>query len=284
MLSAAETMRRYIFARTLSGSISSDLAPLLASGGALAERKQRHAELDARGHVARTRVHRGLVLLAGPWQVVDLPQQRPELRAQVRELRAQTDGLLVLGDRLARETGVRVGLAHLGVHVGDFAAREGVEPQEVAAGRPLDPRVDLPRGLVLAAVVVRHGQVERGLGVARVDRERALEVVLGLGEVAARVADDAEHVVHVGEAVVLVEDLPQHLLGLLELALLIVLAAEEQELLGVLVHGHAGAPGHEGAARPPARGYDETRRARESDFLRGDCTLACFLAPGTVCR
>ncbi len=66
--------------------------------------------------------------------------------------------------------------------------------------------------------------------------ERALEVVLGLREVAARVADDAEHVVHVREAVVLVQHLPQQRFGLVELALLIVLAAEEQELLRVLVH------------------------------------------------
>jgi hypothetical protein len=49
-------------------------------------------------------------------------------------------------------------------------------------------------------------------------------------------ADDTEHVVHVSEAIVLLEYLTQERFGLVELALLIVLAAEEQELLRMLVH------------------------------------------------
>ena len=107
---------------------------------------------------------------------------------------------------------------------------------QAAAGSAPDARVDLSGRLVLASVVVGDRQVQRGLGVARVDGERALEVVLRLREVAARMADHAEHVVHVGEAIVLLEHLPQERFGLVELALLIVLAAEEQELLRMLVH------------------------------------------------
>ena len=102
----------------------------------------------------------------------------------------------------------------------------GSSPCSGPPGRALDARVDLPRRLVLAAVVVGDREVQRGLGVVGVEGQRALEVVLGLREVAARVADDAEHVVHVGQPVVLLEDLAQHLLRLLELALLVVLAPE----------------------------------------------------------
>ena len=101
-------------------------------------------------------------------------------------------------------------------------------------------------------------------------------MVLGLREVAARVADDAEHVVHVGQAVVLLEDLPQHLLGLVELALLVVLAAEEQELLDVLVHLRA-YPGD--TTRGFAIRYAETPPERERDF-----TLRLCVAPRLCLR
>src|SRR5262249_31477461 len=49
--------------------------------------------------------------------------------------------------------------------------------------------------------------------------------------------DDAEHVVDVGVAVLLFEDHAKHLLGLLELPLGIVLAAEDEELLHTLIQG-----------------------------------------------
>jgi hypothetical protein len=68
-------------------------------------------------------------------------------------------------------------------------------------------------------------EIERGLGVTRVYRKRAFEVVFGLSEVAACVADDPQHVVDVGETLAVLEHLAQQGLSLLELTLLVVLAA-----------------------------------------------------------
>ena len=60
--------------------------------------------------------------------------------------------------------------------------------------------------------------------------------MLGGHEVSARVRDDAEHVVHVGEAIVALEDLAEERLGFVVLAFVVMLAAEEQYLLDALVH------------------------------------------------
>ena len=74
--------------------------------------------------------------------------------------------------------------------------------------------VDLLGLPVLPHVVVDDRQVERRVGVGRVDPQRRLEGPLGPGELALVVVDDAEHVVDVGEGLVLLDDLRQVLLGL----------------------------------------------------------------------
>ena len=56
------------------------------------------------------------------------------------------------------------------------------------------------------------------------------------------VIDDAEHVVDVGEGLVLLDDLREVLLGLLVLLLFEVAAAEGQQLLECVVHGAFGCP------------------------------------------
>ena len=70
---------------------------------------------------------------------------------------------------------------------------------------------------------------------------------LGLDEVAARVRDDAEHVEHVRETVGLRDDLLQQVLRFVELALLVMLASEQEQLLDVIIHG----PSFPGAACEP---------------------------------
>jgi hypothetical protein len=97
--------------------------------------------------------------------------------------------------------------------------------------------VDLARLVVLAAVVVGDRQVERRLGVARVDLERRLEGLLRVGEAPLVVIDDAEHVEDVGEPAVLLHDLREVLLGLVVLASLVVVAPERDELPEPVVHG-----------------------------------------------
>ena len=111
---------------------------------------------------------------------------------------------MIVADRLVRPEALR----------GDRVGRDAVDDQ-VVAHRVRTARRQVVVDRVVALVI----------GVATDE-----EVVLGLREVAARVADHAEHVVHVGESIVLLEDLAEHLLGLLEFALLIVLAAEEQHV------------------------------------------------------
>jgi hypothetical protein len=64
-----------------------------------------------------------------------------------------------------------------------------------------------------------------------------------LREIAATVRDDAEHVEHVGEAIGVLDDLFQQVLGFVELALLVVLAPEQEQLLQVVIHAYRA---HEG--------------------------------------
>src|SRR5580658_657990 len=60
--------------------------------------------------------------------------------------------------------------------------------------------------------------------------------MFGLRKVTARVADHAQHVVNVCESLRGFEHLSQGRLGLVEFALLVVLAAEQQPLLRMLIH------------------------------------------------
>src|SRR5262249_20302262 len=97
-------------------------------------------------------------------------------------------------------------------------------------------RVHLFRLAIFAEVVVGDREVERGLGVARVDLERLLEVLLGLREAPLAVRDHAEHVEEVGEAAVLARHLMEIRLRLVVLALLVVLLAERHQVAKLLIH------------------------------------------------
>ena len=175
---------------------------------------------------------------AGSGQLARLPEQRGELRSQVCEVGAEQDRLLVLRDRFAREAGVHVRLRQVRVHVRDLAPRERVESGRVAARSLLDLRVDLARLRELAAVVVGDGEVQCGLGVVRVQRQRTFEVALGVDVAGAAVRDDPEHVVNVGELVVVLEDLLEEALCQLELLLGVVFAPLQEHLPHVFVHGN----------------------------------------------
>src|SRR6185503_7547381 len=89
----------------------------------------------------------------------------------------------------------------------------------------------LARALVLAAIVVGDRQVERRFGVARVEAQRVLEGLLGVGEPTLRVIDHAEHVVEVGERRARGGGLGEVGLGSLVLAAAIMLAAERDQFL-----------------------------------------------------
>ena len=75
------------------------------------------------------------------------------------------------------------------MHVGELAARELVERVGLADAGRHGAGVDLARAVVLAAVVVGDREVERGLGVARVEPQRGLERLLGVLEPALGVID-----------------------------------------------------------------------------------------------
>ena len=96
--------------------------------------------------------------------------------------------------------------------------------------------VDLLRLLVLPHVVVDDGQVQRRLGVRGVEPQRRLEGALRPGELALVVVDDAEHVVDVGERLVLLDELRQVMLGLRVLLLVEVAPPQGEQLLERLVH------------------------------------------------
>jgi hypothetical protein len=122
------------------------------------------------------------------------------------------------------------------MHVGQLAAGERIQVVRLRVAVGDDAAVDFARLVVLAAVVVGHAQVERGLGVVGVDAERGLERVLGVLEAALGVIDDAEHVVDVGERRTLGHRLGQIRLRLVVLVGVIVLAAEADELLQAVRH------------------------------------------------
>jgi hypothetical protein len=134
-----------------------------------------------------------------------------------------------------------VGGADVGVHVRDLPLREGVEAARRALRRDEGALVDLLRLAVLAEVVEGHGEVERRLGVGRVDLEGLAEHPLGLGELALLMVDDAHHVVDVGVGDVLAQHLGEAGLGLVVLARDVVLAAAHDQVAhGVfraVIHG-----------------------------------------------
>ena len=111
----------------------------------------------------------------------------------------------------------------------------------VSIGRPArssmpDLAVDLARSVVFAEVIVGDHQVQLRLGVVRVQADGFFEVALGLCEVALGVRNHSEHVENICETIRLRHHLPQQILGLVELALLVVLPAQKEKLLDVIVH------------------------------------------------
>src|SRR4051812_10982435 len=122
------------------------------------------------------------------------------------------------------------------MHVGDLALGKRIAQASSRTPTPNAP-VDLARGVVLPEVVVGDHQVELRLGVVRVQSHRRLEVALRLRKVATAVRHHAEHVENVREAIRLLDDLLQEVLGFVELALLVVLAAEQEQLLQMVIHG-----------------------------------------------
>jgi hypothetical protein len=96
--------------------------------------------------------------------------------------------------------------------------------------------VDLASRVVFAEVVVGDHQIQLRFGVIRIQAHRLFEVPFGLIEIALGVRDHPEHVENIRESIGFGHDLPQQVLGLVELALLVVLPAQEQQLLDVVVH------------------------------------------------
>ena len=122
------------------------------------------------------------------------------------------------------------------MHVGDAPLDEGVGRLALAAALANLP-IELAGFRVVAEIVERHHQVQLRLGVVGVEHQRALEPVAREHEVAHAVRDHAEHVEDVGKPIGVLGDLAQQGLGLVVLALGVVLAAEEQELFDMVVHG-----------------------------------------------
>ncbi len=199
--------------------------------------------------------------------VAHLAQRRPEARADVDERRAERQRALIFAHGVGVHPDGVIGGAGVGVHVRDLALREGIE----AAGRALrggeSALVDLLGLAVLAEVVVRHGEVERGFGVGRVDLERAPEHSLGVAEASRLVIDDAQHVVDVGVGHVLAQDLGEAGLRLVVLARDIVIAPARHEiaqrvLVSLIVSLSHGRPqGRCSKARPVAREASGCRRS-----------------------
>jgi len=203
----------------------------------LSEREERDAQLDARCSVVRARFNGRLVLFSGAPEVVRLAQQGAKFGSQISELWAKANRPFILGNCVVKETRVSVRLGDFGVHVCDLAASERIQHMRTAARHPADPGVGLSCGVVFPPIVVGHGEVERGLRITGVDRERSLEVVFCLHEIAVTVANDSEHVMHVGESIALLENLSEQRLSPVELPFLVVFAAQQQSLLCLLVRG-----------------------------------------------
>jgi hypothetical protein len=118
---------------------------------------------------------------------------------------AAVERLAVGLDRLAQLAHLAVGVAEGRVQVGELAARGGVEP--VRRHRRQQPGPELPRALVLAALLVHRDQGEGRLGVGGVDLQGALQVGGGAFEIPIALPQDADHVVEVGVARVAAREL-----------------------------------------------------------------------------
>jgi hypothetical protein len=110
-----------------------------------------------------------------------------------------------------------------------------------ALAGPPEPRwrilaINLARGVVLPEVVVRDHQVQLRLGVIRIQADRLFEIPFGLREIALGVRDHPEHVENIRETIGFGHNLSQQVLGFVELALLVMLPAQEEKLLDVVVH------------------------------------------------
>ncbi len=159
-----------------------------------------------------------------------------EFEAQIRERRAEQDGLAQLVLRIGDHADIGVGLRDFSVQVRDLSLHERVELAGRIGAACERVLIDLARVLVEPEVVVRDRKIERGLGVASVDRERFFERRLGLFEVTAVVMNHAHHVENVCEAVGSLKHLTQERLGFFKLPLIVVFATQRQELLRTFVH------------------------------------------------
>ncbi len=219
------SIARYIRAEALVGFGLEHRPPLrrgvlVTAGGVVAE-----PEVDAPWRVARLLGAHQLELADGGRQLAHLAQRLAELGADVGERRAERQRPLVLADRLVEDPDRAVGGAQLGVHVGDLAFDEGIE---LARGA-LDGRhrllVDRPGLAVLAEVVAGDHQVQRRLGVRRVEAQRGAEHLLRFDQPPLVVVDDPQHVVDVRVGRLAAQDLGQ-----------------AGDRLGVLARGVVGAP------------------------------------------
>ena len=144
--------------------------------------------------------------------------------------------VLVLADGLGPQADLRVRRAQIGVHVRELSLHERIEPPRLVARALHRPEIHLARFAILAEVVEGDRQVERGLGVSGVYPDRRDEAALRLGQLPARVIDDAEHVPHVGQTGVARGRLTQTLLGGVEIVGAVVLAPERDQPPKSVIH------------------------------------------------
>ena len=160
--------------------------------------------------------------------------QNSETSLQICKVRAKAHGFFELANRFRCHTNVRVGLAQLGVHVRQLAFDERIDLGRYRARSHL--RVYPSSGVVLAEVIVSDHQVELRFRVIGVEEHGFFEMRFRLREVARSVRDDAEHVMNVGVPVRLGNDLQEQTFRLVELAAMVVLSTEQQQLPDVVVH------------------------------------------------
>src|SRR5215831_1110951 len=94
-------------------------------------------------------------------------------------------------------------------------------------------RVDLFGLLILAEVVVGHGEIERRLRIIGIDVKRLFECLLRLRKPALVMIDDAEHVEDVRVAACSARYFREQALGLVVFSALVMVAAELDQLTDV---------------------------------------------------
>ena len=277
---------RYISALRLPGEISRTVFQCFTASSLRPGREEREAEVEARRDEARALAH-DLLVLRG-WPARARPRRAARRRAsrgcRRRRGRARArGGTPRIASWYSPEESHTSPMSAYMLASFPWTKRSSLPAARAGAGERV--AVGLLRLLVLAGVVVGDGEVQRGVGVPGVDAERRLEGAQRFLVLPLVVVDDAEHVVDVGERLVLLDDLRQVLLGEAVLLLEVVAAAERERLLQGLVHPASLAPAaprhrrderatfrpRRGAARGPpaaARGAPPATSSRSSPAWR----------------